>query len=119
MDNVTTGGVIVALIGVLKGKEFWAFIKGLTTANQKVIKGVIEQENKLQEEIRSLYDAKIQMHTEQIDSMKLRMIRLEDEREEYKERMIKAESKVEALSERLTKYIHHSRGKKKTKKDVE
>ena len=114
MENIQVGGVIVALIGILKGKDFWNWLKDLNKHKTNKNKAIVESENKLQEEIRALYDAKIQLHTEQIDSMKLRMIRLEEEREEYKERMIKAELRVEALSDKLKNYIHHSRGKKRS-----
>ena len=115
MDNLETGGIIAALLAVLKGKDFWSWVKGLTKAKESSSKAVKENENKLQEEIRALYDAKLQMLTDTIDSMKLRMSRMEDEREEYKERMIRAESRVESLSDKLKNYIHHSRGKKKPK----
>jgi len=115
MDNLETGGIIAALLAVLKGKDFWVWIKSLTKAKESSNKAVKENETKLQDEIRALYDAKLQMLTDTIDSMKLRMSRLEDEREEYKERMIKAEARVESLSDKLKNYIHHSRGKKQPK----
>ena len=115
MDNLQTGGIVAALIAVLKGKDFWMLIKQLTKQKESSSKASKEVEHNLQKEIRELYDKKIEMHTDQIESMRKRMVRLEDEREEYKERMIKAETKVDALSDRLKNYIHHSRGKKENK----
>jgi len=112
MDNLETGGLVAGIVTLLKSKDIWTYLKGVTKSKESNHKASKNTEMALQKEIRDLYDAKLEIHTNQIESMKTRMVRIDEEREEYKERMIKAETKVDALSDRLKNYIHHSRGKK-------
>lgn len=70
MDNVTAGGIAVTLIGVLKGKDFWAWLKDFNKHKADSSKASAETEEKLQDKITSLYDKKIEMMQETATSMK-------------------------------------------------
>ena len=71
MDQVTIVGIVVALIGVLKGKDVWDYFKSRNelqaSGNNKVITIYEEQINELKKRI-ELLEQRIEMLIEKLQS---------------------------------------------------